>query len=331
MWRRAARLMPRISAEEWTALDPVGRWLLSSRSSSIVMIAISALIGGVLSFRFAVISIAIWLVYLVALVLAHATINLLNDLIDFRLGADTGSSPRELYGPHPLGRGLRSTREQLLAIAANGLVAIAAGAALVIYREGFTLALMLLGAFFVLFYTYPLKRFALGEISMLISYGPLAVGGGYYVLTGAWSWSAVIASLPFALGATASIMAKHIDKAETDRTNHTYTLPVLMGERASRLTVIALIVFQFLITGYLVYLNYFSPVPAVILLALLPFFRRVLPILRKPRPAEKPARVPADQWPLWFAIPALRYAQVFGVLYVLGIIADTALRLLGVF
>jgi 1,4-dihydroxy-2-naphthoate octaprenyltransferase len=69
---------------------------------------------------------------------------------------------------------------------------------LIYLRGGLTLILLGMGAFFVLFYTFPLKYIALGEIAVLVVWGPLMVGGGYYEITGIWDWNVVIASLPYA-------------------------------------------------------------------------------------------------------------------------------------
>jgi 1,4-dihydroxy-2-naphthoate octaprenyltransferase len=57
---------------------------------------------------------------------------------------------------------------------------------------------------FVLFYTWPSNN-ALGELAVLIVWGPLMIGGGYYVITGAWDWWVVLASLPYALGVTGDL------------------------------------------------------------------------------------------------------------------------------
>ena len=43
------------------------------------------------------------------------------------------------------------------------------------------------------------------------------IGGGYFVITGSWSWTVVLASLPYALGVTGVIFGKHIDKYEMDK------------------------------------------------------------------------------------------------------------------
>ena len=65
-----------------------------------------------------------------------------------------------------------------------------------------------LGAFFVVFYTWPLKYGGLGELAVLVVWGPLMIGGGYYAITGAWNPYVVLASLPYALSTTAIIFGK---------------------------------------------------------------------------------------------------------------------------
>ena len=60
----------------------------------------------------------------------------------------------------------------------------------------------------------------------IIVWGPLMIGGGYFVITGQWDWNVVLASLPYALGATTVIFGKHIDKLEADKAKGIHTLPV---------------------------------------------------------------------------------------------------------
>jgi 1,4-dihydroxy-2-naphthoate octaprenyltransferase len=93
-----------------------------------------------------------------------------------------------------------------------------AGLYLVWYTDFSPLTWLLLaaGAFFVLFYTWPLKYIAMGEIAVLLVWGPLMIGGGYYVLTGGWDWNVTIASIPYVLGVTTVIFGKHIDKLKVD-------------------------------------------------------------------------------------------------------------------
>ena len=93
---------------------------------------------------------------------------------------------------------------------------------------------MLAGAFFVLFYTWPLKYYGLGEPAVLLVWGPLMLGGTYYVVAGQWSWPVIWFSLLYALGPTSVLFGKHIDKIDLDEEKRVHTLPVLLGEARAR-------------------------------------------------------------------------------------------------
>jgi 1,4-dihydroxy-2-naphthoate octaprenyltransferase len=149
------------------------------------------------------------------------------------------------------------------------------------------------------------------------------IGGGYYVITGAWDWNVVIASLVYALGVTTVIFGKHVDKVEVDRAKRIHTLPVLIGERAGRLAILAMFALQYLAVIYLVLVGFFTPVLLIVLLAL-PTFFQVLPMFRQPRPAEKPADYP-DVWPNYFVAAAFVHNRRFGLFYLLGLILEVVL------
>jgi 1,4-dihydroxy-2-naphthoate polyprenyltransferase len=285
----------------------------------------SAAIAGLLAFRDGRFDLLLWTLMTLGLMLAHATNNLLNDATDYVKGVDRDNYFRAQYGPQPLEHGLMTMRQLLLYAAITGGVALAAGAYLVYLRGALALGLLLLGAFFVLFYTWPLKYIGLGEIAVIIVWGPLMIGGGYYVVTGAWDWNVVIAGLPHALGATAVIFGKHIDKLAADSAKGIRTLPVLLGDRAARLTAIAIVVLQYVAVIYLIVTGFFSPALLVVLAAI-PALLLATGVLRRPRPATMPAEYRADVWPLWFAAFAFVHTRRFGLLFLLGLILDIVWR-----
>jgi 1,4-dihydroxy-2-naphthoate octaprenyltransferase len=328
MWGKAVSVMPRINKEEWDALDLVSQWLISTRFAAIIMTITSVVITGLLAARDGFFPLGLFLLLLIGLVFAHSTNNLLNDYTDFVRGIDKDNYFREQYGPHPLGRGLMTRGGLLTHIAMNGVVALAAGIALIVLRGGLVLPLMAAGAVFVLFYTYPLKYIALGEIVMLLTWGPLMVGGGYYVLTGIWSWNAALAGLAYSLGVTATLFGKHIDKISEDKRKGVHTLPVVLGEKAARYTALALFVLEYLVVFYLIAAGYFSPFLLVVLLALPLFFKTLLPMWQHPRPAQAPSNYPAGAWPLWFVGTAFVYARRWGFLFILGLILDMLYQLI---
>ncbi len=258
------------------------------------------------------------------MILAHATNNLLNDYTDYVKGVDQDNYYRAEYGPQPLVHGLMTKRQLLTYAAVTGALAAACGVALIALTDWNTAILMGLGIFFVLFYTWPLKYIALGEIAVLIVWGPLMIGGGYYVMAGNWDWNVVLGSLPYALGVTGVIFGKHIDKFEVDKSKRIHTLPVVIGETASRYILIGMLVLQYLLTIYLVVTGFFTLVMLIVAVAI-PTFLQIWPILRKPRPAEKPADYP-DVWPNYFVAGAFVHNRKFGIWFMLGLIVDTAIK-----
>ncbi len=323
MWAKALQIIPRISKEEWNKLDIISRWLISTRAAVLIMTFLSGAIAGILAIQAGQFNFWYWVLLEIGLVMAHATNNLFNDYTDYSRGVDQDNYYRAQYGPQPLVHGLLTKRQILVYAGVTGLIALAAGLALVIARGWFALALLLAGAFFVLFYTFPLKYIALGELSVLIVWGPLMIGGGYYVITGAWVWNVVIASLVYALGVTTVIFGKHVDKYEVDTQKGIHTLPVIIGEKAGRYTILAMFILQYLATVYLVLVRFFSPVMLVVVLAL-PAFFQILPLFRQPRPKEKPADYP-DVWPNYFVAAAFVHNRRFGEWYLLGLILETIL------
>jgi 1,4-dihydroxy-2-naphthoate octaprenyltransferase len=182
-----------------------------------------------------------------------------------------------------------------------------------------------LGVVFVLFYTWPLKYIGLGEIAVILVWGPLMVGGGYFVITGSWSWNVVLASLPYALGTTMVIFGKHIDKIDSDKQKGIHTLPVLMGETAARITTLVMMALQYVLVVYLVITRFFSPALLVVFLALT-VVPPVWAIYRRPRPKEMPAGYDPEIWPLYYVALSFLHNRQFGMFYMLGLIIDVVLR-----
>jgi 1,4-dihydroxy-2-naphthoate octaprenyltransferase len=329
MWGRALRVIPRISKEEWADLDIVSRWLIATRSAVLVMTAISAVIAGLLAVRDGAFDALLFGLSIVGLTFAHATNNLLNDLTDHKKGVDKDNYFRTQYGPQPLEHGLMTPRELVRYAAVTGGIALLAGAILVWQRGQITLTLFAIGIFFVLFYTWPLKYIGMGEPAVLVVWGPLMVGGTYYVVAGRFDWNVALASLPFALGATAVLFGKHTDKLDADRAKHIRTLPVLIGEKASRITTAVMLIAQYLLVAYLVFRGYFSLVMLLVLGAA-PALWLALRAYSAPRPPRPPKRYPPNIWPLWFVAFAFNHMRRFGALYVIALALDVALRRMGI-
>jgi 1,4-dihydroxy-2-naphthoate octaprenyltransferase len=331
MWKKALTVIPNVSKKEWDALDLISRWLIATRAAVLLMTCLSAVFAGLLALHDGhTVNPFTWLVLTLGLVLAHAANNIFNDYTDFVRGVDKDNYFRTMYGPQPVAHGLLTKRQHLTYFAVTGLLALACGLLLILINgnDPVLWLLMGLGAFFVLFYTWPLKGMAMGEIAVLIVWGPLMIGGGYYALTGTWNWHATWASLPYVLGVTTVIFGKHIDKYLVDKAKRIFTLPVLIGEKAARIIVIAMMALPYLLVVGLIVARYFTPVMLLVFLAL-PTLLKLIPQFLKPKPEARPEGFPDGQggWPLYFAPQAFVNNRAFGMWFLLGLILDIVLRL----
>jgi 1,4-dihydroxy-2-naphthoate octaprenyltransferase len=323
MWGRAVRVIPRVTPAQWRDLDVVSRWLIATRSAVLVMTVVAAAIAGLLAVRDGVFDGLRWLALVVGLTFAHAANNLVNDWTDSATGVDKDNYFRTRYGPQPIEHGLMTPGQVAGYAAVTGAIALAAGVWLVATHGGTTWPLLAIGAFFVLFYTWPLKSIGLGEIAVLIVWGPLMVGGGYQVIGGEVSAQVLWASVPFSLAATTVLFGKHIDKIDADAAKGIRTLPVLLGERRARAATIVLIASQYGVVAGLVATGAFTPALAVVALAA-PTAGRAVRVFRAPRPDTPPPDYPEGVWPLWYAAFAFGHTRVFGGLYLVGLVADVA-------
>ncbi len=301
----------------------MAKWLVMVRGAVLVMTALSGAIAGILAAKLGVFRFWPWFLATLGITLAHATNNLLNDLVDWMRGLDRDNYFRAQYGPQVLVEGLVSKREFLAYLGITGLSALLIGVYFLVTRWPGVLWFFLPGAFILLFYTWPLKNLGLGELAVLLVWGPLMVGGVFYVVSGWVNWQVLVASLPYALGVTTVLLGKHIDKLPQDAARGVRTLPVILGERASKALTLGLIVLQYISVLILVAVGFFSWWLLVVLGAL-PVLRRVWQAYTSPRPQERPPEVPEDVWPLFYVAVAFWHNRRFGSLYVLGLLLDLA-------
>jgi 1,4-dihydroxy-2-naphthoate octaprenyltransferase len=309
--------MPRVSAGAWQATPLVVRWLISARASVLVMTFSAAAFGGLLTIASPNWSMTAWLVCTLGLLLAHAANNQLNDLTDSVRGIDEGNYFRLRYGAHVLEDGLLTRRGLLVYMSITGGLAALCGVYLVIAVSPGLIVPFLLGSLLLLFYTWPLKQWGLGELAVLLVWGPLMVGGTAFATTGAWDWRIAVIGCVFALGPTTVIFGKHIDKLLFDREKRVATLPVRLGDSRARAWVRAMLAGQYLLTVALVLAGWL-PWPVLLVVLALPRLLSTWRVFSQPAPEVPPAGFPESAWPLWFSAYAFDHGRWFGLLFLAG-------------
>lgn len=308
-------------AEEFSHLDPVTRFLYASRSVILVISAQAALIAGLLAVIDGGFELVPFILVLVGYVVLHAISNLSNDYFGYRRGHDTADSPRRRYTLHPIASGAVTPRLLVTGLVILATIAAAIGIYFITLRGRNALALVVAGA--LLLYAYDaapraLKELGLGEVAAFVVWGPLMIGGGYYVITGHWSTHAFLASIPYGLGVASILIGKHIDQRGFDSSQAQRTLPVLMGEHRARLLNQSALAAMYVITIIAVAMRALTPFVLLVLLAA-PRAIRALRVMSRPAPDAPPAGYVG--WPLWYHRVCLVHNRAFGWLYIAGLAA----------
>jgi len=319
VWARAFVGFYRTRDASARELDPIARFLYSARSVILVISAQAAIIAGLLALadrRFDLVSFGL---VLLGFVDAHAISNLSNDYFGYRRGHDSQDSPRLRYTVHPLASGMLTPRMLAAGVALLGLVGLAITAYFVALRGPLTLAFA--GAGVMLLFLYdaspiPLKSIGLGEIASFLVWGPLMVGGGYFVITGQLTPAPFLVSVPYGLGVASILVGKHIDQRAFDVAHGLRTLPVVLGDTAARSLNQGLVAGMYVTVALLVISGTVSLLTAIVAAAL-PRAIHAIELMRRARPAEPPAGYVG--WPLWYHRGCLSHNRLFGWLYIAGL------------
>jgi 1,4-dihydroxy-2-naphthoate octaprenyltransferase len=188
-----------------------------------------------------------FLLALIGLLLAHISVNTLNDYFDYKSGIDLEVRRTPFSG----GSGILSAG--LLSPASVGrlglvcfLLAVPIGIYFVIVRGWLLLPILVAGALCVLLYTTHLTRWGLGEIACGLGLGILPILGAYFVQSGTYTWQAVIAAIPSGILLHNALLLNEFPDAEADKKAGKKTFPIVMGGKKASLLYSMLIIAMYL-------------------------------------------------------------------------------------
>jgi 1,4-dihydroxy-2-naphthoate octaprenyltransferase len=286
-------------------------WFLATRPWSFTMTAISVGVGGAVAALDGAFDVWLFLLTLVGAVCVHSATNLINDYFDYKSGVDRPGAPTTLYRPHPLVQGLISPRAVLWV--SVGLYAIAAiiGLALLALKGAGLLWFILVGAIASFFYTagpIKYKYLALGELAVFLMWGPVIVGGTYFVQRGSLSPDAVLISVPFGLLVALVLLANNLRDIDYDRSAGIATLGTLLGQQKTRVLYQGLILLAYLAIALLIALKILSPWGLLVFFSA-PVAFRLIRTLQREIPNDADART-------------AQLDTLFGVWLIVGLILE---------
>jgi 1,4-dihydroxy-2-naphthoate polyprenyltransferase len=186
-----------------------------------------------------------WPAFLAALiggVSIHAGTNIVNEVYDVRKGVDTITSPR---ASHAIVKGRITERGALRVAATAFAIAIVAGLFLTWLRGPAIVVLGLIGLLGGWGYTAPplqYKNRALGVPLVFLLMGPLMVEGAYFAVSGQWSATALVLSIPVGLLVAAILHGNEWRDIREDSRAGISTLSARIGRKWAHSGYIALVI-----------------------------------------------------------------------------------------
>ena len=209
-------------------------WFLACRPKTLSASLAPVLIGTIMAYETGSIHIFISIITFLSALGIQIGTNLANDYFDFKNGADT----KKRLGPVRVTQsGLIPSIKVQKAFILVFLIAILLGIILLI-RGGWPI--LVIGVFAIalgLLYTggpYPYGYHGLGDIIVLIFFGPVAVGGTYYLQTLSINFTVILAGFAPGLISMAILTVNNLRDIKSDAAAGKNTIAVLLGENFAR-------------------------------------------------------------------------------------------------
>lgn len=221
---------------------------------------------------------------------AHAAVNALNEVFDFRSGLDARTTRTPFSGGSGTLPADPSLARLALWLGIGALVlACAIGLRFVVLRGAALLPIGLLGVATVLAYTpWATRRSWASLLAPGLGFGPAMVIGTHVALTGRYDATAIAASLLPGCLASALLFLNQFPDIEADRSVGRRHLPMLLGRRRAARVYALLVFLAYVALGAGVMLHL---LPAVALWTLVTLPLAIATVIGVLRDAEDPARL----------------------------------------
>jgi 1,4-dihydroxy-2-naphthoate polyprenyltransferase len=251
-------------------------WVLATRPKTLVAAIVPVGIGIVLASESSPIHLLTAIVTILTAAMIQITCNFANDWLDFKKGTD-----RERIGPIRVSQAGYVTPQQIAnATYLSIFICLLLGSYLVSVGGLPILIIGVFSLFFAILYTatsYSLSYLGLGEIFVLLFFGPIATCGTAYLFTNSFSCSAFFAGISCGLISSAILAANNLRDIESDKKSGKKTLAVRFGEKFARVQYCLFLLTANLLTLGIGIINHnYSGASAFSLLVAAPGIKKVL-------------------------------------------------------
>ena len=212
-------------------------WFLETRPQFLLLSVVLVLVGTAIARYEGCFDLLKFVLTLIGLVLAHSSVNILNDYFDYKSGIDLETKRTPFSGGSGiLPAGLLKPKGVYIYGLGCLIAAFAIGIYLTFVSGWQLLPLILLGGSVIYFYTSHLTKWLVGEFWAGLGLGMLPVLGTYFVQTGRYNLEAFVASLAPGFLTANLLFLNEFPDIEADKKGGRYNLVIALGPKnASRL------------------------------------------------------------------------------------------------
>lgn len=224
-------------------------WFLETRPQFLLLSVVLAFLGASIAWYDGAFHLGHALLAFVGLLLAHISVNVLNDYFDYKSGVDLETRRTPFSGGSGIlpAASLKPGQVLWFGIVALLLVVPIGVYFVVIIPEGWRLLpLLIIAAVCVLLYTPVILKLIWPEWAPGVGLGALPVLGAYFVQTGSYNIPVVIASIPSGILVHNLLLLNEFPDVEADRKAGRKTMPITMGVARASLVYSALTIIVYL-------------------------------------------------------------------------------------
>ncbi|MBN1456948.1 MAG: 1,4-dihydroxy-2-naphthoate polyprenyltransferase [Sedimentisphaerales bacterium] len=232
-------------------MTKIKTWLIASRAETLMASTAPVIVGGAIAFCDTSINVPVLLMTFLTAALIQCGTNLANDYYDHLKGTDTVESPGQRRA---INEGLVTAKQVKAAFIISFALAVLLGLYLVYKGGPVILIIGLISIASGLLYTagpFALAYIGLGDIFVLLFFGPVASAGTYYLQTATINRYAVIAGLAPGLLSVGILNINNLRDIQTDSKVNKKTLIVRLGYNFGILEYIFCIAIACLVPVYL--------------------------------------------------------------------------------
>jgi len=207
------------------------KWLLVIRAPFLPLSVVLAFLGTCIAWYGDAFHLGYALLAFFGLLLAHISVDVLNEYFDYRSGIDLKTQRTPFSGGSgALPSGLITPNQALWLGIGSFLATIPIGIYFIIIQGWLLLPLLLVAAVCIVIYTPFILKMGWPEWMPGLGMGSLPILGAYFVQTGEYTLPAVIACIPSGILVHNLLLLNEFPDVEADVTAKRRTLPIVIGK-----------------------------------------------------------------------------------------------------